>query len=90
MPTAVQLEDTVSKDSEIKSSLTAEQRACLLLWQRVNTSLSACYKLVTHFETAQSALQAGMSQWKNLGIHKKHLQRHKQATARACPQFNLQ
>ena len=90
MPTAVQLEDTVKKDSEIKSSLTEEQRASLLLWQRVNTSLSAYYKLVTHFETAQVALQAGMSQWQNLGIHKKHLERHKQASANEDTQFITQ
>ncbi|SJM72906.1 hypothetical protein [Psychrobacter piechaudii] len=62
MPTAVQLEDTVSKNSEIKSSLTEEQSASLLLWQRVNTSLSAYYKLIAHFETAQVALQAGMNE----------------------------
>ena len=90
MPTSAQLDGSHRTDRVKGSSLTQEQRACLLLWQRVNTSLSAFYKLISHFETAQQALQAGMSQWQTLGIHKKHLERHKQASCNEDNQFIAQ
>ncbi|AWT50073.1 DNA-protecting protein DprA [Psychrobacter sp. YP14] len=74
----------------LEPALTTEKAAILLLWQRVNTSLSAFYKLIAHFETAQQALQAGRSQWQNLGIHKKHLDRHAQASQEEDAQFIAQ
>ncbi|WP_019672105.1 DNA-processing protein DprA [Psychrobacter lutiphocae] len=60
--------------------LTAEQQAVLVIWQRVNTSLSAFYKLQQHFGSAVLAKQATASQWTQLGIHHKHVERHQQAT----------
>ncbi|WP_296405842.1 DNA-processing protein DprA [Psychrobacter sp.] len=59
---------------------TPQQRAVLLLWKRVNASLSAFYKLEKYFGTAKQALQASESQWQQLGIHKKHIERQSQAT----------
>lgn len=59
--------------------LDSKKRAILLLWQRVNASLSAFYKLKKHFATANEALQATEEEWIKLGIHKKHIERHRQA-----------
>ncbi len=81
---------TITTKPSDGQQLTPEQQAVLLIWQRVNTSLSAFYKLMAHFETAQAALQAGVSQWQDLGIHKKHLERHKQASGDEDTQFIAQ
>ncbi|MDY3305939.1 DNA-processing protein DprA [Psychrobacter sanguinis] len=69
------------------STFTLEQRAILILWQRVNTSLSAFYKLKKHFGSAQSALQQGESKWTTLGIHAKHIARHRKASTETDEDF---
>jgi len=59
--------------------LTVSKRATLLLWQRVNTSLNAYHKLVTHFGSAEAALQASSQAWQQLRIHSTHVKRHQDA-----------
>ncbi len=59
------------------ASLTPLQLAILCLWQQVNASLSAYYKLIQNFGSANAAIQASPDQWKALGIHDKHIARHK-------------
>lgn len=81
---------TIATKPRDGQQLTPEQQAVLLIWQRVNTSLSAFYKLIAHFETAQLALQASSSQWQDLGIHKKHVERHKQVNGAQDTQFIAQ
>ncbi len=56
-------------------TLTSTQSASLTLWYVVNTSLSAYYKVIEHFGGANQALQAPISDWQNLGIHKSHIAR---------------
>lgn len=62
------------------ATLNLQQQAILLLWQRVNVSLSAFYKLTKYYGSAQLALQGAETEWKQLGIHSKHLTRHRQST----------
>lgn len=62
----------------VTSSLTDDQRAILALWYEVNASLSAYYKLVSTFGSAQLAGVAGIEAWRQLGIHHTHLARHEQ------------
>ncbi len=64
-----------------ESSATDEQQATLLLWQRVNASLSAFYKLNKAFGSSRLALQHSSADWANLGIHASHNMRHNEATA---------
>ncbi|WP_367110697.1 DNA-processing protein DprA [uncultured Psychrobacter sp.] len=59
-------------------SLSPEQRAVLALWYEVNASLSAYYKLIGFFDSAQLAWQAKVETWRQLGIHRTHLKRHEQ------------
>lgn len=61
-------------------TLNLQQQAILLLWQQVNVSLTAFYKLTTYYGSAQLALQGTETQWKQLQIHSKHLARHRQST----------
>jgi len=58
--------------------LDPNQRAILALWYEVNGSLSAYYKLMSAFDSAQKAWAASISTWQALGIHTAHLQRHEQ------------
>ena len=62
----------------VTSSLSDEQRAVLALWTEVNASLSAYYKLITSFGTAELAWYAKVDAWRQLGIHHSHLARHEQ------------
>ncbi|GAA0324413.1 DNA-processing protein DprA [Psychrobacter aestuarii] len=59
--------------------LSEAQRAIVALWQRVNTSLSAYHKLVTHFGSAHAALHASSHAWQQLHIHSSHVKRHQEA-----------
>lgn len=59
--------------------LSVSKRAMVSLWQRVNTSLNAYYKLVTHFGNAEAALQASSQAWQQLRIHSTHVKRHQDA-----------
>ncbi len=61
-----------------KPTLSAEQRASLALWYEVNASLTAFHKLVSHFGDAQQAWAASSSVWRELSIHRTHLERHDQ------------
>ena len=56
--------------------LTHQQQAILSLWQQVNASLAAYHKLLTHFGSARSALDAGGQAWEKIGIHATHVARH--------------
>lgn len=56
--------------------LTHQQQAILSLWQQVNASLTAYHKLLTHFGSARSALDAGGQAWAKIGIHATHVARH--------------
>lgn len=56
--------------------LTHQQQAILSLWQQVNASLTAYHKLLTHFGSARSALDAGGQAWEKIGIHATHVARH--------------
>ena len=60
--------------------LSTAQRAIVTLWQRVNTSLSAYHKLVTHFGSAEAALHASSHAWQQLRIHSTHVKRHQDAS----------
>lgn len=60
-------------------SLSVAKRAIVSLWQRVNTSLIAYHKLVTHFGSAEAALQASSQAWQQLRIHSTHVKRHQDA-----------
>ncbi len=57
--------------------LNITQQAILALWQQVNTSLSAYYKLITAFSNAENALQASCEDWQQLGLHASHIARHR-------------
>lgn len=59
-------------------AMLTEQRNILSLWHQVNASLSAYYKLVTHFGTVTDAILASTAQWQALGIHSAHLKRREQ------------
>lgn len=59
------------------TTLTQTHIATLSLWQQVNASLSAYYKLIQKFGTPSNAMNATPSQWEELGIHSKHIERHK-------------
>lgn len=63
----------------VTSTLTDEQRAILALWYEVNASLSAYHKLVTTFGSAQIAWREAVESWRQLKIHRTHLQRHEQS-----------
>lgn len=52
-----------------------EKIAVLALWYVVNTSLSAFYKLISHFGDARTALTDG-DEWRTLGVHQAHIARH--------------
>ncbi|WP_230657064.1 DNA-processing protein DprA [Psychrobacter sp. I-STPA10] len=67
--------------------MSSEQQAILILWQRVNTSLSAFYKLFKFFGSAQQALQATGTDWTDLGIHAKHIERHHHSSKQQDSQF---
>ncbi|PNK60748.1 DNA-processing protein DprA [Psychrobacter sp. FDAARGOS_221] len=67
--------------------LTPEQQAIVIVWQRVNTSLSAYDKLTRFFGSAHSAKQAAAAEWADIGIHRKHIERHQQATDSADQAF---
>ncbi len=56
--------------------LNPTQQAILALWQQVNASLSAYNKLVKAFFNAENALQATSEDWKQLGLHASHIERH--------------
>ena len=56
--------------------LTHQQQAILSLWQQVNASLTAYHKLLTHFGSARSAIDAGGQAWEKIGIHATHVARH--------------
>ena len=60
------------------SLLSLEQRAILALWYEVNASLSAYHKLISSFDSAQSAWQVKVEAWRQIGIHHSHLKRHEQ------------
>lgn len=62
-------------------SLSPFQLATLCLWRQVNASLSAYYKLIQNFDSVDAAIKATSSQWKALGIHDKHIDRHKDKNA---------
>lgn len=80
--------DTSSPNKQIQTNLLdSEQRAVLLLWQRVNASLTAFYKLTKQFGSAQSALQQSSEQWTQLKIHAKHVTRHANANADSDNEF---
>ena len=71
----------MSSEKEDKATgFDQQQRSILLLWKRVNASLSAFYKLKKHYGSAQIALQGSHEEWTQLGIHNKHLERHRQMT----------
>lgn len=71
----------MSSEKEDKATgFDQQQRSILLLWKRVNASLSAFYKLQKHYGSAQMALQGSHEEWTQLGIHNKHLERHSQMT----------
>ena len=72
--------DMNSKSEKDSTAFNLQQQAILLLWQRVNVSLTAFYKLTKYYGTAQLALQGTETEWKQLGIHSKHLTRHSQST----------
>ncbi|WP_227428881.1 DNA-processing protein DprA [Psychrobacter sp. I-STPA6b] len=67
--------------------MTPSQQDILVLWQRVNMSLSAFRKLTTAFTSATSALQASVEDWRALGIHHSHLSRHSEATEKDSLHF---
>lgn len=71
----------------LEPALTTQKAAILLLWQRVNASLSAFYKLIQHFDSAKRALESTPSGWSELKIHAKHVERHRQATDEQDKQF---
>ncbi|WP_169392759.1 MULTISPECIES: DNA-processing protein DprA [Psychrobacter] len=62
-------------------TMTADNRSALALWFEVNCSLSAYQKLMLKFGSALSAWQASASEWQQLGIHKLHIERHKDNAA---------
>ncbi|MES1965943.1 DNA-processing protein DprA [Psychrobacter sp. AH5] len=64
--------------TSLSSSLSSEQRAILALWYEINASLSAYHKLISAFGSAEQAWSASFSAWKELGVHRAHLQRHEQ------------
>lgn len=56
--------------------LNQRQREYIQLWYLLQHSLSAFYKLQTHFSSVSSALEpAHLLQWSKLGLHKNHLER---------------
>lgn len=57
--------------------LTDQQQAIISLWHRVNASLTAYDRLLTHFGSAESAINAGGQAWTEIGIHATHVARHK-------------
>ena len=67
--------------------MSTEQQAILILWQRVNTSLSAFYKLYKFFGSAGQALQATGEDWAKLAIHSKHIERHNSSSKLQDEQF---
>lgn len=64
--------------TSLSSSLSSEQCAILALWYEINASLSAYHKLISAFGSAEQAWSASFSAWKELGVHRAHLQRHEQ------------
>ncbi len=56
--------------------LSQTQQATLALWQQVNASLSAYDKLIKAFFDAQTALDASCDDWRQLGLHARHINRH--------------
>ncbi len=56
--------------------LNAKQQAILALWQQVNVSLSAYNKLIEAFSSAENAMQASSAEWRKLGLHASHIERH--------------
>ena len=64
--------------STLLPPLTDDQRAVLALWYEVNASLSAYYKLLASFGSAQQAWVATVGAWQQLGIHHTHLKRHEE------------
>lgn len=66
----------MSKENSVSSELSDNQRAILALWYEVNASLSAYDKLLSAFGSASQAWVAGVSAWRQLGLHHTHLKRH--------------
>lgn len=69
------------------TGLTDEQKSILMVWQRVNSSLSAFYKLINSYKSAALALQKTPSSWAEIKIHAKHVQRHQDASEPIDNQF---
>ncbi|OOR88172.1 DNA protecting protein DprA [Moraxella caviae] len=51
----------------------------LALWYIVNTSLQSYYKLIESFGGAEQALEADVSAWQALSLHKAHIGRYQDA-----------
>lgn len=63
------------------TTMTDDNRAALALWFKVNCSLSAYQKLILKFGSALIAWRASSHDWQQLGIHKLHIERHKNSEA---------
>ncbi len=57
--------------------LSQTQLSTLALWQQINASLSAYHKLIKAFFNADNALQASCAEWQELGLHARHIERHR-------------
>lgn len=69
---------------------TEEQKAIMILWQRVNTSLSAFYTLIKRFKSAILTLKHTPSEWAESKVHAKHIERHRQAEEQEDKDFLIE